>query len=453
MRLWPTHLELRRGLLVCGMAAALLAGGRAQGAPLSESPIALNLSEARFWDGPTIADGKVTRPELCGLPAPCPTYALHVEGGGERLRVAIDTPARDDSFRVELIDAAGVVVARAENGNQFNAEAFVEQPAAGLWTVRVVPTNATHAAFRLRAKLEAPSERRAKPAVPLLPNLKSVPPYEFGFVAPANPLNSTAPDAANPPRDAAGVHPLSCAPDELLPQAPGDSAPRRCLRFTAGPINVGPGPYEMRYSLAEDLLAGRATPPILRGPRTQRIHFSDGTTSERDGGTYSFHTTHAHFHDDGVLTYDLYRVIPAAPPRLERAGEGTKSGFCYADQLFGEWRRFTQARPRTLEASIAGCFSASDGSLVLSAGWGDTYRWQRAGQYVEFEGQGDGLYVLRSTVDLANHVLETDDADNSAYALIRVTGDSVRLIERGQGLSPWDPGKVEFNGAGPASEE
>lgn len=453
MRLKPTHRELRRRLLVWGVAAGLLGGGQVQSAHSSEFTIALRVGEAHFWDGPTITDGKVTRAELCGHPSPCPTYTLHVDDGGERLRVAIDTPARDDRFRVELIDAAGVVVASAENGNQFNAEAFVEQPGAGLWTVRVVPTNATHAAFRLRARLEAPPEPLPEPAVPLLPNLKSVPPYEFGLIAPVNPLNSIAPDAANPPLDALGVHPLSCAPDERVPQSPGDTAPRRCLRFTAGPINVGPGLYEMRYGLAEDLVAGRAVPPILRGPRTQRIHFSDGTTSERDGGTYSFHTTHAHFHDDGVLTYDLFRVIPGAPPQLAPAGEGTKSGFCYADQLFGEWRRFTQARPRTLEASIAGCFSASDGSLVLSAGWGDTYRWQRAGQYVEFGGQGDGLYVVRSTVDLANHVLETDDADNSAYALIRVTGDSVRLIERGQGLSPWDPRKVEFNGAGPASED
>ena len=54
----------------------------------------------------------------------------------------------------------------------------------------------------------------AKSARPMLPDLRTVPPFEFGFVAPANPLNGAyPPDTANPPLDVAGVHPLSCAID------------------------------------------------------------------------------------------------------------------------------------------------------------------------------------------------------------------------------------------------
>lgn len=72
-------------------------------------------------------------------------------------------------------------------------------------------------------------------------------------------------------------------------------------------------------------------------------------------------------------------------------------------------------------------------------------------QYVEFAGQGDGLYVIRSTVDAANAILETDETDNTSYALIRVVGRNVDIIERGRGTDPWDRYKVVFEGDGPAS--
>jgi hypothetical protein len=91
--------------------------------------------------------------------------------------------------------------------------------------------------------------------------------------------------------------------------------------------------------------------------------------------------------------------------------------------------------------------------LGLSPGWGDVYRWQRPGQYVDFGSNGDGLYVVRTTVDIENKILETNDNDNSAYALVKVVGDQVQLLERGWGTSPFDPHKVVFRGSGPASQD
>jgi hypothetical protein len=91
--------------------------------------------------------------------------------------------------------------------------------------------------------------------------------------------------------------------------------------------------------------------------------------------------------------------------------------------------------------------------IALTRGWGDVYRWQRPGQYVEFSGNGNGLYVVRSTVDKGNTTLETNENDNSSYALIRVNGHQVEELERGQGLSPFDPTKAVFTGYGPASQD
>jgi hypothetical protein len=200
------------------------------------------------------------------------------------------------------------------------------------------------------------------------------------------------------------------------------------------------------------MAAGMA--PIAHGPMTQVVHYADGTTTTRPAGTYSFHWLHGHFHDDHILDYELFKVDG---DRLVPAGSGTKSGFCPANQLFGEWRSFTQAPPDEVigsgDTGTGNCQNPADGVLGLSPGWGDVYRWQRPGQYVEFGTNPDGLYVVRATVDIENQILESDETDNSAYALVKVVGDKVLPIERGQGTGPFDPHRVVFKGAGPASSD
>jgi hypothetical protein len=392
----------------------------------------------------------------CG--ASCPTWPLHIAAGAARLRVAVDTPSREDTFAVEVINSAGAVVSSSATNNQFDAEAFIDKPAAGDWTIRVVPQDVSQASFRLRAKLEAVLPAKPAGKVALLPNLRAVPPMEFGFIAPANPLNGVyPPDTVNPPLDVAGVHPLSCATDEMAPVAFGGQGATKCLRLTSGPINIGAGPFDMRFDLAGDLAARTASPQAnmtntVTGPMQQAIHYSDGTITLRPAGTYSWHTTHGHFHTDQILTYELFAVTDPVHGTIKQESGGTKSGFCPADQLFGEWRRFSQNPQGDFgEGDSAGgnCFSPSKGVLGLTPGWGDVYRWQRPGQFVEFD-HGDGLYVVRTTVDKGNRVLESDETDNASYAYVSVKGEKIDLLERGQGTDPWDPRKTVFRGSGPA---
>jgi hypothetical protein len=243
----------------------------------------LAAGQAAFWNGPTIASGNVRDASLCGTAAPCPTYALKVTQPGARLRVALDTPMRDDTFHFDVIDPSGAVAGGATNSNQFDAEAFVKDPKPGTWTVRVMPQGVSDAAFRMRAKLEKTLPTLPTGKVALLPDLKAVPPMEFTFIAPANPANGLyPPDTVNPPLDAAGEHPLSCTADET---APADSpvyggAATKCLRFTSGPINVGRGPFDMRFQFIADNLSGAMT-PLAKGPMFQMVHFGDGTTQLR----------------------------------------------------------------------------------------------------------------------------------------------------------------------------
>jgi hypothetical protein len=291
----------------------------------------------------------------------------------------------------------------------------------------------------------------------MLPNLRAVPPFEFGFVAPANPANAAyPPDTVNPPLSVAGVQPLECTVDEMAPITLGGGGAMGCLRFTSGPINVGDGPFLKEFKFASDLASGQMQPdgPYLRGESRQIIVNADGKEWTRPAGTYSFHTTHAHFHDDGILTYELFKVDGTT---LTPAGKGTKSGFCPADQLMGQWREFRQDKPGDFgggDTATGNCYGAADdGLLSLTRGWGDVYRWQRPGQYVDWGNNIDGLYVVRATVDKSNTTLETNENDNAAYALIRVTGRRVDELERGQGMSPFDPDKIVFTGYGPGSQD
>jgi hypothetical protein len=235
----------------------------------------------------------------------------------------------------------------------------------------------------------------------------------------------------NPPLDVLGYHPLSCAADESV-----ESHAQRCLRLTTGPRNAGVGPMDLGYVPYEHQLG-----LLAEGPVTQYLHWSDGSITSRPAGTFLFHKTHAHYHFQDILDYSIWKVGP--DHRLSLAGRGTKAGFSPADQLFADWFTFSQQEGQYVEgASTARSIGAS--TFGLSVGWGDVYRWQRPGQYVEFAGNGDGLYVVRSVVDIKNHVMEMNEHDNAAYAYVQITGESVRIIERGQGLSPWDPHKKVF---------
>jgi Lysyl oxidase len=423
-------------------------------APTASDP-PLQPGAFRFWQGPTVASGDVPNAAACGVAGPCYSWPLNVGAGGSRLRVALDTPMRSNTFELDVIDPSGNVTS-ATNSNAFDVESYLPKPAAGTWTIRVMPQNVSYASFRMRAKLEGAPAPAPTGHVPLLPDLAADPPTEFTFVAPANPANGLyPPDTVNPPLDIFGLHPLSCTADEMAPTDVQGGAATRCLRFTSGPMDIGAGPYEMHFNYTQDIVNGQIASPIAHGPIFQTIHYADGTTSSRPAGTYSFHVIHGHFHDDGVLSMELLKV--GADHTLTKVGVGTKSGFCPANQLLGNWRSFDNQPPNGLigsgDVGTGNCQNPADGVLGLSPGWGDVYRWQRPGMYVEFGTQPDGLYVVRMTIDAGHEVLESSYANNSAYALVKVQGDHVQEIERGQGLSPWDPHKIVFTGAGPASRD
>lgn len=382
----------------------------------------LTRSRPLFWDGGHVA----------GTNSKVWTYALDVSEPAQHLRIAAEGPVTNNYYawiEARAYGPKGEYIEIYPGNYGSGTEALIKNPSVGRWLIEVKPWAYPESIFRMRAALENSTALKGK--MPLLPNLRSEPPHEFTFQQP------TAHWLAS------GVQPSQndvCTLDEEA-----EESAERCLRLWVGAQNVGIGRLELRFSPVVNPNADLSTSPIF-----QKVTYADGTSIERPAGTFEYHKTHMHYHYTGFATLELYRVTDRRRGTLERAGDGRKSGFCLGDVKVAEWHRPMTEKPDSAQSDcaslsgaggITGIAAPTGGWMGISSGWTDVYSADAPGNYVEFGSNPDGLYVVRSIVDPGNNVLEVSDADNVGYALIRVTGEDVTLIERGLGSSPWDPRK------------
>jgi hypothetical protein len=343
--------------------------------------------------------------------------------------VAVHWPDSRDSYDLELLDPQGTKVASASGSGHWSVELFAPSPKPGAWTMRVIPADVTASSFHARAKLEPKPPLKPSPPKVLRPNLQANPPWDLSFVAPAAPFTGL-------PGDVVGFHPLSCTVDETA-----QHRTTRCLRFSVGPMNNGAGPYEARFDVAS---ARPNSQGHLEGAVIQRLYRTDGSYVDRPAGKFVFHEAHAHFHVQDMLAYRLYSVVDARKGTLAAAGDGRKASFCTLDLMINDFGNFKSEPARYGDDTV--CFKPPDPNTTLvmgiTPGWSDVYTWDLPDQFVDFGNGGEGLYVVRTYVDGPNTILEESESDNVGYAYIRVTGDNVRLLERGIGQSPWDRKKV-----------
>lgn len=333
------------------------------------------------------------------------------------LRVAVDHPWRGDSA-ILAVDGPGGLTQRTDDG--FSAEIVLTDPAPGRWEITAelgIRGRPSH----LRLRVAVQEEPGYRPRV--WPNLRAMPPYEFGLDAPLVHTNVFAVGDGLNPRGPEGV---GCTADETV-----ERGVVNCLRFSTGPMNAGEGDLDVEFDVRED---------VVERPVRQWLRDSLGIRRERrPAGTYEFHVTHAHYHYADLMRYELYRVRDAETGELELVGEGHKSGFCTVDQGLAEWEE-VHAVPNGRAGG--NCGLGNPGSFGLSGGWADVYRWQRNGQYVDLGlFPEDGRYVVRAIVDGEDWILESNETDNVAYAHIELDGRIVTTLERGLGTDPWDPDK------------
>lgn len=395
----------------------------------------LRVGSALFWEGPLVAESFLPTPEDCGAPTgTCFDYRINVSDPGARLRVAIDRPSLSDVFDIRLFDPSGADVTDTTHRKRsaggafptltiYSHETFASPAVVGVWTVRVAALNVSRSAFRMRAQLEKPPADSG-PRRALLPNLQEIPPHELTF----------DPTAKQDGHESCLASEKTYI-DQHYPNLP------RCLRFSTGPQNVGQGRWEIVFAAAEGITD--------EGTAYQRVYYSDGTHEDVEAGTFRYHNAHGHYHHTGIGGFELLRVTDPITGAMDPVSKGPKIGMCTGDALIAEWRSARSDLPLGLEDGSSACTGSPTGtSLGLSKGWGEIYPWLVEGNFVPFPGgtDGDGLYVVRATADTRAEgtatFSETEETDNWSYAYIRVKGDIIDVLERGHGLSPWDPAKA-----------
>jgi hypothetical protein len=247
-------------------------------------------------------------------------------------------------------------------------------------------------------------------------------------------------------------------PSDLYPDTIGfGSLTRHILRFTNTVVNAGAGPLELRGDPGT-------------GQLVQRLYDDAGGFADRPlpGADFIFHAEHGHWHLNDFAQYDLWRIgepkdtgakrhvrpdrdrhqrhqhherdgnrrhkhkhrhksrhksRPAAGWYPVQAGR-SKVSFCVRDT-----NRVRNLDGAPAEPVYATCEQDIQG---LSVGWGDTYRFEIADQWLEVGSQPlpDGRYVLRSIADPRNLLDEGGNesaGSNAAQTCFTVTQAQIQI--------------------------
>jgi hypothetical protein len=186
----------------------------------------------------------------------------------------------------------------------------------------------------------------------------------------------------------------------------------RLLKFTTTSWNAGSGPLELRPGQVDSAQGQKLL---------QRIYNSDGTSADEPINTWmQWHPTHNHFH---VNDYAIYTLQTASAPG-ESLRTGAKTTFCIIDT-----DRVNLKLPGAPKhAAYTACGLERQG---MSVGWGDSYGYWLQGQSLPITGLPDGEYVLKIEIDPRRHFQETNPGDNISTLNLRISGDSVHVLNGG----------------------
>jgi hypothetical protein len=204
------------------------------------------------------------------------------------------------------------------------------------------------------------------------------------------------------------------------------------LGFNSAATNVGAGPLRLRghrasrakRTMAVDQLIDRtagAEPRIVRDVGSMR---------------YVIHPDHRHWHLLGFERYELRLPDGSTTPvRRDR-----KTGFCLGDRY-----RVPSARElpgfNPIPTQVDQCGLSQPGltevTAGISVGYGDDYRAQIEGQYIDVTGLPAAQYVLVHRVNTDSRLVELDYTNNASSLLFELTWPrgqrrkpALRVLER-----------------------
>ena len=174
---------------------------------------------------------------------------------------------------------------------------------------------------------------------------------------------------------------------------------RAVLRFTSEINNAGPGPFLVRGSARDGAF------------RQHFLHEGGGTSSAAlDVAVVWGGDTHYHWHIEDVARYWIERVDTAPSGDLA----DNKVGFCFFDGV--DRQTGLDTAPIAAVHPPEGCGNRLDPSISmgLSVGWGDQYRFDLEGQFIDIEHLPSGQYTLYAEVDPDDRFAELDRTNNIA---------------------------------------
>jgi hypothetical protein len=203
------------------------------------------------------------------------------------------------------------------------------------------------------------------------------------------------------------------------------SSGRRLLRFTSQMVNFGKGPMELRSTRATTSSPWTVKQRIYDTAGGSRDVTTDATLAYAGDG-------HDHWHVRRLMTYHLWG--------LKGTYRDAKIGFCFFDTTPRDLAMPGSPNSRVYRESTCGVRRSLNSKTGLSVGWGDTYPWDFAYQWVDITGLPGGTYTLRTVVDLYGSFLETSETNNCTWTKVRFnsTGSSVSVVSTGSGcIDDW----------------
>jgi hypothetical protein len=229
-----------------------------------------------------------------------------------------------------------------------------------LFLVAWVPVQAVDTRFQLNRDASPERSRFPQEVTLSLPDLQTLPPYNLRLI-----LN---PDAG-----------------------------RMWIRFSNSILNNGPGVLE---------LAGQRDQPSGDILVHQNIYYGEDQFVKNPIGQFEYVDAHNHWHYDSFSLYQVWRVGAEGQP-LEVVASSGKVSYCVRDSDPIEELDPSRTAPSGAP-DRPGYLSCGSSLQGLSPGWVDTYLVNTPGQYVDISGLPEGDYLLVSTVDPENLLIETN---------------------------------------------
>jgi hypothetical protein len=369
---------------------------------------------AKFWTGVVRADG----PTIRGIPECRTVNCDHLElkvmlpsgiwnrPGG--VQVAIRWDIATEGALSLFVYRGGQRVAKSAAGVGIAQSLTIPSAKNGTYDV-YVSYGVTYGAvdpdpvIGYEGLAEVEYDPAVKPLRDLLPDLAALPQENVTYDNPGTIFG----DVAQPGQ--------SCYDSERTEQGAV-----QCLRFDQVLRNRGEGPLELRFDRQvgvdpqdEDV--------------AQRVYRSDGAFRDIRAGQVEWHAIHGHYHFKGFARSDLWLADDAGNVvDTAQAAVGEKVSFCVSDTDLISWGEkgdgpLSYPAPDCLDPKQ----TIGDTEYFwygMTRGWADRYNWYLPDQFIDTVGLSDGTYLLATTVDPDNKLLEANDGNNCGTVIVKLTG-------------------------------